>query len=168
MSLLLDISEQISLSLAEFLTIETCPREWPAYDLYIIRDGEVAFYVGQSQSAFGRVWQHIHDGPKARSLVGRFLLCNWPRSMRFTVTLLSSRSPRFAAVNHDLCAAERSLIEELTPCFNDALNRTPSAIPAGFLPPSAPIKHVKSYKRMLREAEYVVRADRRRDSGGAS
>ena len=72
----------IALSLKRFLIVAECPPDWRAFDLYLFRDDEVVFYVGQSYLAYARVWQHITDGYKARSVVGRFVLCNWPGSMR--------------------------------------------------------------------------------------
>jgi hypothetical protein len=72
----------IAVPLTEFLLTEQhCPPEWRPYDLYLCRDDEVVFYVGQSHVAFDRVWQHILDGFKGRSMLGRFILCNWPASL---------------------------------------------------------------------------------------
>jgi hypothetical protein len=51
------------------------------------------------------------------------------------------------------------LIEDYRPCFNIALNGEPIPLPAGYLPPNAPIKYLKNYSRMLREAKYTARAD---------
>jgi hypothetical protein len=149
---------EISLSLKQFLTISDCPARWKHYDLYIIRAEQVVFYVGQSYCAFERVWEHIRGGPKGHSIVGRFVLANWPRSGSFVIDLLSAQSLRFTQCNHSLDAAERCLIEQFTPCFNSALNTQPAPLPAGFLPPNTPIKHLRSYKRMLREAVYAVRS----------
>src|SRR5690242_18712762 len=105
-------------SVKEFMLIEHCPVSWRAFDLYIFRDSNIVFYVGQSHLAFDRVWQHISGGFKARSVVGRFILCNWPTSMKFNIELLSSRSSRFASVGNNIDAAETALIAELSPCFN--------------------------------------------------
>ena len=67
---------RVSLSLARFLITADLPDGWAHYDLYVIRDDEVAFYVGQSDSAFHRVWAHLEGGFKGRSTVGRFVLLN--------------------------------------------------------------------------------------------
>ena len=61
----------VILPLKEFLLIETCPPEWKDLDLYLVRDDQVVFYVGQSYTAFDRVWQHIFDAFKGRSTVGQ-------------------------------------------------------------------------------------------------
>ena len=151
------ILDELRMPLKTFLTFPTCPPRWKGYDLYIIQDAQVAFYVGQSHCAFDRVWDHIHGGPHGQSLVGRFVLANWPQSGNFTVTLLDSRAARFAAQRHNLIAAERVLIESLAPCLNAALNAAPTPLPEGYLPPNAPIKFLKSYKRMIREAGYAAR-----------
>ncbi len=139
-----------------FLTIPTCPPEWKAYNLYLIRDGEVAFYVGQSHCAFERVREHIQGGIKGHAVVGRFLLCNWPHSAHFTVELIYSGSQRFRSVQYNLNAAEEMLIRENRPCFNVSLNSQPEPLPAGYLPVNTPIKYLKSYRRMLREAGIIV------------
>ena len=150
----------IALPLKRLLIVAECPPDWRAFDLYLFRDDAVVFYVGQSYNAFERVWEHLRGGPKGRSIVGRFVLCNWPRSMRFTVELLSSQSPRFEAVGYDPGAAERYLIEQLAPCFNETLNTSPTPLPGEYLPPSAKVKHLKSLKRLLREAGYATRFER--------
>lgn len=147
---------RVAVPLRTFLTFTTCPPRWKGYDLYLIRDAQVVFYVGQSACAFERVWEHIKGGPHGHSIVGRFVLCNWPRSGRFTVELHSSQSPEFAAAG-SLDAAERMLIELHRPCFNIMLNCAPAPLPEGYLPPNAPIKHLKNYRRMLREAGYAAR-----------
>ena len=121
--------QHVVLPLKRFLLVAQCPPDWRRFDLYLFRDDEVAFYVGQSHLAYDRVWQHIYDGYKARSVVGRFVLCNWPGSMRFTIELWSSQDDRFAGIGHDLDAAERLLIEQHAPCFNEALNRRPTSLP---------------------------------------
>jgi hypothetical protein len=46
---------EVNLSLKAFLQIEHCPEEWRRLDLYLIRDEEVIFYVGQSYVAFHRL-----------------------------------------------------------------------------------------------------------------
>jgi hypothetical protein len=156
------VADHIVLPLKRFLVVPACPPEWRGFDLYLFRDGEVVFYVGQSYLAYDRVWQHITDGYKARSVVGRFILCNWPGSMRFTIELWSSQADRFAAIDHDLNAAERSLIEQYAPCFNEALNRQPTPLPDRYAPPSAPIRCSRSPNKLIHEAERAVQADERR------
>jgi hypothetical protein len=151
----------VSLPLRRFLTLTACPQEWKSFDLYVFQDERQAFYVGQSYCAYERVWEHLKGGPHGHSIVGRFLLANWPRSGRFTVMLLSSLSPQFAAVGNNLDAAERQLIEELTPCYNVALNQQPAVLPDGYLPPNTPLRGWKNFRRMLREAEIAEKAAKR-------
>jgi len=154
--------DHIVLPLKRFLTVAACPPEWRGFDLYLFRDDEVVFYIGQSYLAYDRVWQHIYDGYKARSVVGRFVLCNWPTSMRFTIELWSSQADRFAEVDHDLNAAERLLIEQVAPCFNEALNRRPTPLPDRYAPPSAPIRCSRSLNKLIHEAARAVQTDERK------
>jgi hypothetical protein len=65
--------KQIAISLKRFLLIEQCPEEWKGFDLYLFRDEDVVFYVGQSQLAFARVWEHLMGGFHGHSLVGHFV-----------------------------------------------------------------------------------------------
>lgn len=131
-------------------------------DLYLIRDEEVVFYVGQSHLAFERVWEHIRNGFKGRSVIGRFVLCNWPASLKFRIELMSSQSLRFAGVDHDLNAAERHLIQQLSPCFNEVLNRRPSPVPNRYVMPNSKLLCSRSLKKLIYEAERMVRAEERR------
>jgi len=156
------MADYIVLPLKRFLVIPACPPDWRGFDLYLVRDDEVVFYVGQSYLAYDRVWQHITDGYKARSVMGRFVLCNWPTSMRFTIELWSSQADRFAVVDHDLNAAERTLIEQHAPCFNEALNQRPTPLPDRYAPPSAPIRCSRSPTKLIHEAERAVQADERK------
>jgi hypothetical protein len=150
---------KISISLKRFLLIEECPVDWKTLDLYLFRDEEVAFYVGQSQLAFARVWEHLLGGFHGHSIMGRFVWCNWPRSMRFTIELMSSKSEQFNAVGNDLNAAERSLIEQLSPCFNVSLNSQPTPVPSSYQPPNAKFRCSHSLNKLRHEAERAVKAE---------
>jgi len=158
-----DSIDHVRTTIKQFLlTEQRCPPEWRWFDLYVFRDDAMVFYVGQSYVAFDRVWRHILDGYKGRSVVGRFIHCNWPVSMRFTVELLSSRSPQFADLSHDLHAAERRLIEQYAPCFNLSLNRQPTTLPAYYSPPGQRITSPRSLTRLISQANMAVQADNRR------
>ncbi len=146
----------------QFILLEECPEEWKRLDLYVIRDESLVFYVGQSYCAFERVWDHIKNGYKWRSDVGRFILCNWPRSMNYEIELLSSTSPEFAAVGNDLLRAEELLIKRYKPCFNISQNNEPSPIPEMYLPPSSEIRCSRSLRRLQYQAEQSIRNDQRK------
>ncbi len=156
-----DLAQEVTLALKKFMLIESSPPEWRGLDLYLFRDETVVFYVGQSHLAFDRVWDHILGGFKGRSNVGRFLLTNWPVSLNFSIVLMSSQLPRFAAFGGDLNAAERSLIETFAPCFNDTLNRMPTPLPAQYAPPSAKPRCSRSLGKLIREAERAVQVEER-------
>ncbi|MBP7687363.1 MAG: hypothetical protein KA765_05635 [Thermoflexales bacterium] len=149
----------IALPLKRFMLIEHCPADWRALDLYVFRDEAVTFYVGQSYLAFDRVWDHLRNGFKGRSVIGRFILSNWPASLRFTIELLSSQSEQFAIVENDLDRAERDLIQHLSPCFNAALNSQPTPCPARYAPLNAPLRCGRSLNKLIHEAERAVKAD---------
>ena len=149
----------IKIPLKRFLLVEGCPAEWRHFDLYLFRDDEVGFYAGQSQVAFARVWEHLLGGFHGHSIVGRFIWCNWPRSMSFTVELMSSQSKGFDVVGNDLNASERLLIERWSPCFNVSLNEQPTPLPASYQLPNAPFRRRRGLKALIHEAERAVKAE---------
>lgn len=151
--------QQVAIALKRFLLIEQCPEAWRAFDLYLFRDDAVAFYVGQSQLAFARVWEHLLRGFKGQSVVGRFIWCNWPRSMNFTIELQNSHAASFAVVGNDLNAAERLLIQQWSPCFNLSHNSQPAPLPPSYLPPGARLRCSRSLNKLTHEAERAIRAE---------
>ena len=152
-------SENIVLSLKRFLLVEECPPAWKGLDLYLFRDENVAFYVGQSRLAFARVWEHLLGGFKGHSMIGRFVWCNWPRSMSFTIELLGSQSEQFGVVGNELNASERLLIQRWSPCFNISQNNQPTALPDSYQPANAPFRRRRSLNMLIHEAERAVKAD---------
>ena len=142
----------LSLPLRRFLVVESCPAEWQHFDLYLFRDEETVFYVGQSHIAFNRVWNHIYDGWKGRSLVGRFVLMNWPAALHFAVELHHSQAKRFSPLGHNLNLAEQSLITQYCPCFNETHNPSPTRLPAHYNPPTVRVRHPRNPRAMIREA----------------
>src|SRR3972149_2949796 len=152
----------IILPLKEFIIVKACPPGWRVFDLYLIRDEEVVFYIGKSDLAFFRIWQHIFDGYKGRSTIGRFILCNWRESMNFTIELLKSRSSQFANLEYDLSVIERSLIAKFSPCFNIASNPKPTPLPGKYQPTTSPIQHARHLGKVIREAGYVLKGEQRK------
>ncbi len=152
-------NQTVVIPLKRFLLVDRCPAEWKGLDLYLLRDESAVFYVGQSYLAFARVWEHLISGFKGHSIVGRFVWANWPKSMKFTIELLSSQSARFEGVGYDLNAAERQLIQRWTPCFNVSLNTQPTPVPAAYLPPNARLRCSRSLNKLIHEAERVVKTE---------
>ena len=140
------------LPLRRFLVVENCPPEWEHFDLYLFRDEETTFYVGQSHTAFNRVWSHIYDGWKGRSLVGSFVLMNWPRALHFAVELYDSQSERFQSVENDLNRAQQMLITQHRSCFNNIHNPHPTPLPVEYNLPIVRVRHPRNPKAMIREA----------------
>ena len=151
--------QKVVIPLKRFLLIDQCPADWKSLDLYLFRDEEVTFYVGQSQLAFSRVQEHLLSGFKGHSIVGRFIWVNWPKSMNFTIELMSSQSERFSDVGNDLNAAERQLIRQRSPCFNASQNSQPTPIPHSYLPPNSKFRRRQSLNKLIHEAERAVKAE---------
>jgi hypothetical protein len=156
------MTSNVTTKVKQFILLEECPEEWKKLDLYVIRDENSIFYVGQSYIAFHRVWDHIKNGYKWRSDVGRFILCNWPKSMNYVIELLSSGSHEFDSVDNNLSRAEEMLIKMYKPCFNISQNDDPSPIPKVYLPPSLTIRCSRSIKRLRYQAEQAIRNDDRK------
>ena len=154
--------QDIAISLKRFMIIEHCPLTWRTLDLYLFRDEEVVFYVGQSYLAFARVWEHLRNGFKGRSIIGRFILCNWPTSLNFTVELMGSKSERFSIVGNDLGAAERQLIQHWSPCFNESQNSQPTPVPGRYILPNAKLRCSKSLNKLIHEAERAVKTEEKK------
>jgi hypothetical protein len=151
-----------ALPLKEFLQIEHCPPGWRYLNLYLIRDAEVVVYVGKSYVAFQRVWQHFYDGFKGRSLLGRFIVCYWPVSMRFTVELMISRLAMFEPVEHELDRSEQMLIQQCSPCLNTALNPHPTPIPEPYFSPYTSLKYRLHPKRFIHQAAQAIEAEQKK------
>lgn len=149
---------KVSIPFKRFLLIEHCPEDWRDLDLYLFRDDQVAFYAGQSQLAFARVWDHLKAGFHSHSLIGRFMWANWPVSMKFTIELISSQCEEFNCVGNDLNESERQLIERWTPCFNISLNRQPTLLPSRYQPANARLR-CGGLNKLIHQAERVVKAD---------
>jgi len=152
-------NQNVTIPLKRFILIEQCPSTWKDLDLYLFRDKEVVFYVGQSQLAFSRVWDHLKAGFHGHSIIGRFIWCNWPESMKFTIELLSSQSEQFDTVGNDLSASERLLIQRWSPCFNVSQNNKPTPVPNSYLPPNAPFRRRRGLNSLIHEAQRAVKAD---------
>jgi hypothetical protein len=151
--------QKVAISLKRFLLLGQCPADWKSLDLYSFRDESVVFYAGQSYLAFARVWEHLLSGFKGHSIVGRFIWCNWPQSMNFTIELLSSQFEQFNSVGNELNAAERQLIQRWSPCFNLSQNQEPTPVPEFYLPPNARLRCGRSLNKLYHEAERAVKAE---------
>ncbi|HRQ40573.1 MAG TPA: hypothetical protein PLD25_21880 [Chloroflexota bacterium] len=152
---------EIRLPIKRFLLIEQCPADWRMLDLYLFRDDDIVFYVGQSGLAFTRVWEHLRNGFRGRSLVGRFIWCNWPRSLNYQIELMSSRAHRFADLHYNLNASEAALIQQWSPCFNEALNYRPTPLPTHYAAPNARLRCSRNLRQLTREAERAVKMEER-------
>ena len=152
----------VVLSFMEFLAMGACPPAWLGLDLYLFRDENVVFYAGQSERAYERAWGHVIDGYKGRSVIGRFLLCNWPLSLKFTMEFYSAQHELFTAVGNSLDAAEKLLIEQGKPCFNITANPAPTPLPARYQLPSAHPHQLHRLAAMKGIARAYLRADNKR------
>jgi hypothetical protein len=152
---------RVVVPLKAFITLEKCPPGWETLDIYLFRDDETSFYVGKSEIAFDRVWQHIHDGFKGRSGIGRFILCNWPESMNFYIELLHNRHKLFREVGGDLSLAEQLLINQNRPCFNVVHNPEPTPLPEKYRPYHVKPVCSRRLSRLISESKASLQAEKK-------
>jgi len=152
-------NQDVAIPLKRFLLVNQCPASWKSLDLYLFRDEAVVFYVGQSYEAFARVWEHLLGGFKGHSIMGRFVWCNWPKSMNFTIELSSSQSEQFGVVGNEVGGSVRLLIQRWSPCFNVSQNSQPTPLPTNYLPPNAPFRRRRSLNMLIHEAERAVKVE---------
>ena len=108
-------------------------------NLYVVRDGEVIFYVGQSQREVAdRVCQHCGMGRHGRgaafnrkSVLGYLVEDNLPESLQWEVDFMTVQDcdKRFNYEARSVIEAETVLIVELRPALNGSLNRNPMPLP---------------------------------------
>ena len=109
------------------------------YCIYVVRDGETVFYVGESaRGVVNRLLDHLGLGLMAvlPSVLGETVFCNLPqaRAWRIDLYTLEDCTPfvneQFPAYKRwGIKEAEQALIAKLRPCLNTAHNPTPSALP---------------------------------------
>lgn len=126
-----------------------------AYRLYVIRDDETAFYVGQSINAYNRILAHLGlDGRGNTSHIGEFIIANAPLSgtwlfqmytvedcrafvLDYRATLPEENRAFYETSNnpYDIDDAELALIKILRPCLNDAMNTDARPVPDKYVNP---------------------------------
>lgn len=108
------------------------------YRLYVIRDGETVFYVGQSKEVLVRLLDHLgqRDQEQVTSTLNRFVNNNLPEAGAWQVELMTvadcgplvkDHFPAYKRWGVDL--AEIALMREFHPCFNTLHNPRSSQIP---------------------------------------
>lgn len=98
--------------------------------IYIIRDDDLIFYIGQSKNVIRRLQEHmglnIGFGIK-ESNTGRFINANLSRSRKWQIDLLTLEDCKTYTVFNisagSVSQAEAELINLLYPCLNQQLNK---------------------------------------------
>lgn len=105
----------------------------PDEGIYIFRDGEHVFYVGQSIDIGRRLHEHL----LSTAQVGDLVRLNWPKSLSWQVEIMTVEEcqpyvlreyPKSTSMWLD--TAERVLIRYYHPSLNGKLNFSPSKLPA--------------------------------------
>ena len=119
------------------------------YRLYLVREGETVFYVGQAKNTYNRLLAHLGmDGRSAPSAIGQLILENVPVSDAWLfeeytleegeafVTAYRATLPqqmqafyRENGSGYDVDLAEDAMIKLYRPCLNTALNPDPTPLP---------------------------------------
>ena len=116
------------------------------YTLYIVRDGDIVFYVGQSTDPLYRLQAHLGlISQSDHSLFGIFIKANAPASYQWTYELwkpeeckpyvqlyrIATFPGRWYTMPEafDVDEAEEGLIKFFHPCFNSRENIRPNRLP---------------------------------------
>lgn len=108
--------------------------------IYVVREGDIVFYVGQSKNIPQRLLQHlgISHLPTGVSELGRLVLRNGPVSRNWQIDLMTLADcvpsvERFGGyTDNGSCdpeTAEAAMILAYKPCMNRALNPDPTPLP---------------------------------------
>ena len=125
------------------------------YRLYLIRDGETVFYIGQSQNTHNRLLSHLGlYGRSGPSSIGQFIREHVPQSnswvfeqytlkecepfiLAYRATNASGHMQAFYRTyghRYNVDDAEEALIKHYRPCFNAAMNPDPMPLPKRYQP----------------------------------
>jgi len=116
--------------------------------IYVVRDGDVIFYVGRSVDPFRRIYQHMGYEMKLPSSLGRLILNNQPESDKWIfechnledcLPLINQSLPKewneetkalaLRGCRIDPSKAEDCMIQALSPCLNTSHNNNPNSLP---------------------------------------
>jgi hypothetical protein len=116
------------------------------YNLYLYRDGDVVFYIGQSGQPFERLREHLGQGERNLydpDAIGQLILNNRPASLAWVVevySLAEMQGLHGIPVRLDkvaLDSMERELIMQRRPCLNRTLNKNRTPLPLRYIKDSA-------------------------------
>lgn len=108
--------------------------------IYVVRDGALVFYVGQSRrDVITRFWEHL----QAPSHLGRLIAVNKPDSLQWIVNFYAladceqfvQQKSLFAMQewqHFDMDMAEQALIQTMHPVLNRDFNEKPTPLPARY------------------------------------
>ena len=106
--------------------------------IYVVRDGDVVFYVGQSKrDVIMRFWEHMNKP----SRLGQLIALNRPQSMKWLVDFytLADCQPYVKQQSlfsmqewqhFDMDMAEQGMIAQMRPVLNKDFNVNPTPLPA--------------------------------------
>lgn len=123
----------IHLTIGDLIDGNTDHLDTDGHHLYVVRDGDVTFYVGKSRSPITRLRGHLglRDGWGFGdiSTLARFVECNMPDSRTWQIELLALADvgERWAGRGeHWIDSAEATLIDRYVPHCNSLGKRQPS------------------------------------------
>ena len=110
------------------------------YSLYVVRDGDVVFYVGMSTDPLDcRVYNHVYGGyGSGPSHLGRVVRMNMPESLEWQVQFFDPREvvegnplakELYMSKESKAREGEIALISRLKPCLNVTYNRHGRELP---------------------------------------
>lgn len=132
-------------------TLDEMGMESLGHNIYIVRDGDTVFYVGQSGDPIDRLLTHLGRGTRSwcagPSSLGQLIVSNLPESGGWQIELmiLGDCEPyintvwpwmkRFSIRGDDWEGlAEKAMIRTLHPCLNTTHNENPIPLPKHYNP----------------------------------
>lgn len=116
---------------------------WP--DIYVVRDNDVVFYVGQSDNPMERLLGHVGLGSwgwSGYSDLGRTIDDNLPEARSWTIELWTVQECKDALADEttsccrwDKDDAEQAMIRDRRPYLNHAYNETRRQLPDRYRKP---------------------------------
>lgn len=126
------------------------PRTDESFYIYLVRDGETVFYIGQSWDVYTRLEQHLGmDWRNDASHLGKCVIDNHPQSEAWEIEFYSLRDCEamvmdfmkaqgdttytveryYAHTQSAIDTAEEAMIKFHRPCLNVAANPHPTLLP---------------------------------------
>ncbi len=136
------------------------------HKLYLIRDGDIVFYIGQSAQPLIRLQEHMGwTWQGNQSTIGKLIEDNAPESGKWTYELWKVEeceqyvteyrvntfpdSWQKLHPSYDIDEAEEALIKHFKPCLNSAMNPNPTPLPGRYIKYNRSQEHLNMLEKLF-------------------